>query len=139
MGGERREIMIVYHGTGDYSLEPLVKEGPRLTPRPYLGGKKAFSTTTEFEIAALFALRRSPPSVLTGDERGMGVVLEYEIPPTARKGKDWRPAVCRGVLQDEKEIAILKAAVLDLVAVWTLEDGEWVRHPAVEPLKVYVP
>lgn len=130
--------MIVYHGTGDYSLESLVREGPKLYPRPYLGGKKAFSTTTDFEIAALFALRRSPPSILKGDERGAGVVIEYEI-QEARKGKGWRPVVCPGVLQDEKEIAILKADELDIVAVWYLEGGEWVRRLAVEPLKIYVP
>jgi hypothetical protein len=129
--------MIVYHGTGDYSLESLVREGPKLYPRQYLDGKKAFSTTTDFKIATLFALRRSPPEALR-DERRCGVVLEYEI-REARKGKGWRPVVCPGVLQDEQEIAILKTDVLDLMAVWYLESGEWVRRPACEPLKVYVP
>jgi hypothetical protein len=130
--------MIVYHGTGDYSLESLVREGPKLYPRPYLGGKKAFSTTTDFEIATLFALRRSPPAILKGDERGAGVVIEYEIEEGC-KGRGWRPAICPGVLQDEKEIAILKTAALDLLAVWYLKVGEWVRRPACEPLKIYVP
>jgi hypothetical protein len=129
--------MIVYHGTGDYSLESLVREGPKLYPRAYLGWKKAFSTTTDFKIATLFSLRRSPPEALR-DERRCGVVLEYEI-KEAQRGKGWRPAVCPGVLQDEKEIAILKVAALDLLAVWYLEGGEWVRRLAGEPLRVYVP
>lgn len=123
--------MIVYHGTGRCSLESLLSDGPKLWPRQYLGGRRAFSTTTDFKIASLFALRRSPPSVLRGDESAMGVVLEYEVALTSRKGKDWIPAVCSGVLQDEKEIAILNPKVLEVIAIWQVEQDEWVRSGQV--------
>jgi len=123
--------MIVYHGTACWSLEGLLSSLPRVYPQSHLNWKHAFCTTTDFKIAALFALRRSPPSVLKGDESELGVVVEYEVAPTSRKGKDWSPAVCRGVLQDEKEIAIFKPKILEILAVWKCENGEWVRKERV--------
>jgi hypothetical protein len=128
--------MIVYHGTGDYSLVPIIRNGPELRPRDYLKGRRAFSTTTDFEIASLFALRRSPPGVLT-DERLAGVVIEYEVAWIASRGKDWQPAVCPGVLQDEKEIAIFNPKMLQFLAVWYLEKGEWVRRDAGQRLRIF--
>lgn len=119
--------MIVYHGTGLYNLDGLKGSKPRCEPRQYLKGRRAFATTTDFNIAALFALRRSPPAALR-DEREMGVVLEYEIATNSRQGRDWTPAKCSGVLQDEQEIAVLNPAVLELVAVWRQEGGSWMRH-----------
>lgn len=120
--------MIVYHGTGSYNLDSLLSSKPRTSPRAYLDYRKAFSTTTDFEIAALFALRRSPPSILRGDESQAGVVLEYEFLEILGKGKKWTPAECHGVLQDEKEIAILKPEILEIRAVWKLNGGEWKRE-----------
>jgi hypothetical protein len=129
--------MILYHGTGDYSLQSLLRLGPRLSSRHYLRGRKAFSSTTDFSIAALFAIRHSTLEGLrTG--RGIGVVVEYELHWNAR-GADWTYAKDSGILQDEKEVAIFNPKVLDFLAVWYLEDSEWVRHHAGEPLKVYVP
>lgn len=119
--------MIVYHGTARYSLESLLASRPKVYPRAHLNGKRAFCTTTDFEIAALFALRRSPPSILTGDESEAGVVLEYEFLEILGKGRKWVPTVCHGVLQDEKEIAILKPEILEIRAVWWMEKGQWVR------------
>lgn len=130
--------MNVYHGTGSYNLERLASTRPECTPRHYLGGRRAFSTTTDFEIAKLFALRRSSPGILRGDESACGVVIEYRLAKDARKGKDWMPARCPGVLQDEEEIAILNPEVLKFVAVWSLEDGIWVRNKAESRLKTEV-
>lgn len=121
--------MIVFHGTGRYNLESFLEASPKTYSRDYLRGREAFSTSRDFEVAALFALRRSPPSVLRGDEREMGIVLEYELDGSSREGKDWVPAVCPGVLQDEQEIAVLNPKVLKLLAVWYLEQGEWARRP----------
>lgn len=123
--------MIVYHGTGRYNLESLLSSRPRVSPQMHLAGRKAFSTTTDFEIAALFALRRSPPSVLSGDDREMGVVIEYEFSSLLGKGRKWVPAVCHGVLQDEKEIAIFKPEILEFRAVWFSEKDEWIRREGV--------
>lgn len=123
--------MIVYHGTGRYNLESLLSSGPRVAPRFYLDGRKAFSTTTSFKIAALFALRRSPPSVLTGDDREMGVVLEYEFCSLLGKDRKWASAQDRGVLQDEKEIAIFRPEILEFRAVWFSENGEWTRRKGI--------
>jgi hypothetical protein len=120
--------MIVYHGTGCDRLPSLLGSGPQIIARPYLNGRRAFSTTEDFEIAALFALRKSPPSILSGDEREAGVVLEYRISETAKRGRDWTPAKESGVLQDEREIAVFKISILELQAVHRLENSVWVRQ-----------
>ena len=116
--------MIVYHGTACWNLEGLLSSLPRVSPQSHLHGKRAFCATTDFKIAALFALRRSPPSILRGDESEMGVVIEYEFLSILGKGRKWMPAVCRGVLQDEKEIAIFSPKILEIRAVWKSENGK---------------
>lgn len=120
--------MIVYHGTGRYNLESLLSSKPHVAPRMYLKGRRAFSATTDFKIAALFALRKSPPSVLSGDDSEMGVVLEYEFCSLLGKGRKWTPAVESGILQDENEIAIFKPEILEFKAVWFSEKDEWIRR-----------
>ena len=120
--------MIVYHGTARWNLEGLLSSLPRTYPQNHLNGKRAFCTTTDFEIAALFALRKSPPSILRGDESEMGIVIEYEFSSLLGKGRKWAPAVCHGVLQDEKEIAIFKPEILELRATWHIDGGEWDRR-----------
>jgi hypothetical protein len=119
--------MIVYHGTGLCHLDGLLSSAPQKSPRPYLKWRRAFSTTTDFEIAALFALRRSPPAALH-DEKEFGVVLEYEIAWVSHKGKDWVRAKDPGVLQDEQEIAVFKISILELQAVHRLENSVWARQ-----------
>lgn len=118
--------MIVYHGTGADRLPGLLSSRPIRSPRIYLNGRRAFSTTTDVEIARLFALRRSPPSILHGNESEAGVVLEYEL--TGRAGRDWCRARESGVLQDEAEVAVLRDGVLRLRAIWRLHGGRWVRR-----------
>lgn len=117
--------MIVYHGTSPYAVQALLSSAPECAPRMYLNGKRAFSTTTNFEIAALFALRRSPPAALH-DERELGGILEYEF--VGIEGRDWVRAKDPGVLQDEAEIAILRSNVLRLLAVYRMENDIWVRR-----------
>lgn len=124
--------VIVYHGTGKYNLEKLVADGPRLSPQAHLQYREAFSTTTAFKIASLFAIRRSPPAALT-DEREVGVVMEYEI--TAKEGRGWKHAKCSGVLQDEKEIAVFNPGILEIRAVWRVQDGEWTRERIAQKAK----
>ncbi len=119
--------MIVYHGTGRDRLKGILRDGPRVQPRQYLRGRKAFSTTTDIEIAELFAIRRSPPSILQGDESAVGVVIEYELALVSREGRDWKRAKCWGVLQDEQEVAVMKPKFLEALAVWFLRNDRWVR------------
>ena len=119
--------MIVYHGTGRDRLEGILRDGPRTQSRQYLRERKAFSTTTDIEIAKLFALRRSPPSILQGDESNAGVVIEYELALVSREGCDWTRATCPGVLQDEQEVAVMKPKFLEALAVWFLRNDRWVR------------
>lgn len=121
--------MIVYHGTGVCHLDGLLTSAPRRTPRSYLKSRQAFSTTTDFKIAALFAFRRSPISALH-DEKDYGVVLEYEI--SSPEGKDWVRAKESGVLQDEQEIAVFRVSALKLKAVHCMENSDWVRRNVSE-------
>jgi len=118
--------MIVYHGTSPYALQALLTSVPKRAPRAYLRGccRLAFSTTTDFEIAALFALRKSPQAALH-DERELGGILEYEV--VGIEGRDWVHAKDRGVLQDECEIAILSPSVLKLLAIHRMQNDLWVR------------
>lgn len=119
--------MRVYHGAANYSLPALQACDLELRPRQYLGGRRAFCTTTDFDIAVLFALRRSPPSLLRGDESEAGVVVAYTISVGAIEGKDWVHAVCGGVLQDEKEIAILNPKVLRFLSTFRLNRSNWIQ------------
>ncbi len=119
--------MIVYHGTGRDRLEGILRDGPRVQARQYLRGRKAFSTTTDIEIAELFAIRRSPPSILQGDESNVGVVIEYELALVSQEGRDWKRTKCPGVLQDEQEVAVMKPKFLEALAVWFLRNDRWVR------------
>ena len=122
MEADKVGIMTIYHGTGSDRIAPILKQGPRMTPRAYLHGRAAFSTTTDFAIAKLFAIRRSPSSILHGDESKAGVVLEYRL---NKQNGGWMQAKCEGVLQDEKEIAILSQKAIRLVAIWRLKGGSW--------------
>lgn len=119
--------MIVYHGTGRCHLDGLLTSAPKKSPRPQLNWRRSFSTTKDFNIAALFAMRRSPPAALR-DERELGVILEYEIAWNSREGKDWIETQERGVLQDEQEIAVFKVSILELQAVYQMENSIWVRR-----------
>lgn len=105
--------MIVYHGTSCHAAESILETESRCP----------LSTSTDLEIGKLFALRRSPPSLLSGDETEAGRVIEFEV-----CGTDWEHFVAPGVLQDEKEIKVHKASSLRVVALWALKDGNYQRE-----------
>ena len=113
--------MKVYHGTGDYALNALLSGKPIKTRRGYVS-KPCFSTTLSFDIASLFATRKtSTADFLKGIISG--VVVEYELGGV--EGKDY----CRAndpCLQDEKEIAVFSVTYLQPLAVWRRSiQGEW--------------
>ena len=115
--------MKVYHGTGDYALKGLLTGKPIRTPRNYVR-KPCFSTTLSFEIASLFAVRKSSPEDL---KRGTfsGVVVEYELGGT--EGQDWKHAK-DPCLQEEHEVAVFSVGCLIPLAVWRNIEGNWKRE-----------
>ena len=115
--------MIVFHGTGGYALESLLKGPPHKRARPYLR-KPSFSTTLAFRTAALFALRKSSAEDLrTG--RISGVVVEYRL--DGAEGKDFRRTRDPYCLQEEHEVAVFSVKLLVPLAVWRDFRGEWER------------
>lgn len=114
--------MIVFHGTGDYCLEGLLTSEPIRRKRVYVR-RACFCTTTDFQIAELFAIRRtSIEAFLAG--RISGVVLEYDLSGIA--GRDYDSARDVRALQEEKEVAVYNTKKLCVVAVWQY-DGDWRR------------
>lgn len=106
--------MIVFHGTSRYAGVKIIEKGPRFP----------LSTSTEFQIAQLFAMRRSPPEVLRGMYDAAGMVLEFDI----LSDSGWKPHREPGTLQDEHEIIIGKRCDVKLLAVWKLNtEGEFAR------------
>ena len=121
--------MLVFHGTGGYALSGFVAEGPRKQRRNYLR-KTAFSTTTVFDVAALFAFRKTPSDdFLQGIESG--IVLEYEL--RGVDGRDFESVRDPHCLQEEHEIAVYNVRKLTLLAVWRRNNGEWERTSGHQP------
>ena len=115
--------MKVWHGTGDYALKGLLTGKPIRTPRNYVR-KPCFSTTLSFDIAALFATRKTlGTDFIQG--RITGVVVEYELGGT--EGKDWKYAK-DPCLQNEKEVAVFSVGCLIPLAVWHNIKGDWERE-----------
>jgi hypothetical protein len=115
--------MIVYHGTGSYSLDGIMTSGLDLHHRNYVK-RKCACTTTDIAIAQLFATRKtSGDDFLAG--RITGVVLEFNLRGSERidfeHAKD-----C--ALQDEREIVIYTPSSLILVAVHQYDNGIWRRN-----------
>jgi hypothetical protein len=118
--------MTLFHGTGSYALAGFLKELPQMWPRAYVRGRKAFSTTTDFGVASMFAIRRS--SIEEMRSNTAGVVLEFELAQSAVRRRDFIETVDVKSMQDEKEIAIFNVRKLRLFAVWEMVDGKWNRR-----------
>ena len=112
--------MKVWHGTGGYALNGLLAEKPIKKHRNYVS-KPCFSTTLSFDIATLFAVRKT-----TIDEfkNGIisGVVIEYEL--GGSEDKDFK-RVTDSCLQDEQEVAVFSVNRLVPIAVWRNLGGQW--------------
>lgn len=123
--------MIVYHGTSNHGGDRLQVSEPEVRPRGYCDGLKAFCCTESFDAASLFAMRRSPPSIMRGDYSQAGVVMEYVLCPD-NNGQTYFRARDRCILQDEQEILIPDPSKLVLQAVHKLDPaGEWKRFEIV--------
>ena len=115
--------MIVYHGTGDYNLEGLLTTLPMRRTRSYVR-RKCFCTTTNFNIATLFAIRQTTFEALRSGLVS-GIVLEYDLGGVA--DKDYAQARDPSALQIEREIAVFNVSRLQLRAVWRMRD-KWRRE-----------
>ncbi len=114
----------VFHGTGWYAESNIRLVGPEMKHRSYHQKRKSFSTSTDFAVAELFAIRRTSQNAYL--QGGIdGVVLEFSLSGTV--GKDFDPVRDPSCTQDEKEIAVYNRKRLRLVAVWRY-DGDWKRE-----------
>lgn len=114
--------MIVYHGTGDYSVESILNKGLHRKSYPHVS-RLCACTSSDFRAAALFAMRKtSTDAFLAG--KVTGVVVEFELSGTTR---DFRP-VNNNSLQEEHEIAVFNVKCLKPIAIWR-HDGDWKRQP----------
>jgi len=120
--------MKVYHGTGDYALNPsigrldgLLKGKPIRNPKHYLS-KPHFSTTSSFNVACLFAVRKSSPDDFFKGKM-TGVVIEYEL--AGIEGKDFKKTRDPCCIQEEHEVAVFEVNYLKPLAVWRNIQGEW--------------
>ena len=117
--------MIVFHGTMDCCVSSILKEGPHLHTRLYLHSiRKAFSTTLDFSVAALFAMRNTQADLAI---KGIitGQVIEFQL--IGKKNKDYIRIQNPRCIQNEKEIAVFQTAKLKPVAIWSWIDHQWVR------------
>jgi hypothetical protein len=120
--------MIVYHGTGDYALDPIRQKGLVCRRRRYTQ-RPAACTTTSLHIAKMFAIRKTSCQDYH-EGRITGVVMEFEL--SGSEGRDYAPAVDPTCMHDEKEIAVFNVSRLRLVAVWRCNQSEWHREAVGE-------
>ena len=116
--------MKVWHGTGNYALNGLLTGKPIKKTRTYVS-KPCFSTTLSFNIASLFASRKS---TIAKFQNGIvsGVVVEYEL--NGVEGKDFKKAIDLHCLQDEQEVAVFFVNRLIPLAIWRNLNGKWNRY-----------
>lgn len=117
--------MIVYHGTANWSIKGILKTGPHTRPRVYVhSNRPSFCTTTDFQIAALFAFRK-----ISTEDYAKGLfpsgVMEFEL--SGEEGLDYEKAVDGRCIQDEKEIVVYNVKRLKLKAIWRNHNGQWER------------
>lgn len=110
--------MKVYHGTAAYNLESF-QQGVELSPRHH--GRDAFCVSDNFQVAALFALRKTPAIDLSKT----GIVIEFNAHLLAGA---WDRYKSHGVLQEEHEIRIYDESQLEFVAYHRYNSGAWDRH-----------
>lgn len=105
--------MIVFHGTSCHASTIILTTEPRCP----------LSTSLDFAIGRLFALRRSPPAIMHGDFSEAGRIIEFRI-----IGPGWKHHKAPNVLQDEQEIRIQRASSIRAIAEWVIQNGDYVRN-----------
>lgn len=117
--------MIVFHGTAGINLASIKAEGLRARLHDHVQ-KKCACTSTDFEVAAVFAVRRTSSEDWLKTRSITGIVLEFEL--TGTDGTDYMSVRDSHSMQDESEIAIFRPKRLRLLAHWVYT-ATWVRHP----------
>ena len=115
--------MTVYHGTGACSVQAILDGKAFLSPRHYLR-RRSFSTTTSFDVASIFAVRKTPAVDFRRGEI-TGAVIEFEL--SGAEGKDFAPARDPSCMQEEQEIAVFNIKALKPVATYRHVRGRWTR------------
>jgi hypothetical protein len=113
----------VFHGTGYYALDAIIRQGLKTAKHGHVA-KACACTSLDFDIAQLFAVRRTPSDDFIAGKIS-GVVLEFEV--NGLLDRDYSPVRDSHSLQEEQEIAIFSPKCLRLVAVWR-HDLKWARH-----------
>lgn len=114
----------VFHGTGHYALDGIIHQGLKKSKQAHVD-KACACTSLEFNVAQLFAVRKTPSDDFIAGKIS-GVVLEVEV--DGQLGIDYMPVRDSRSIQEEHEIAIFSPKRLKLIAVWR-HDQQWVRHP----------
>ena len=116
--------MLLYHGTARYNLAGFLQSIARTRRRVYVKDRRpSFATTRSFEIASLFAIRRTP--IIDFPDR-VGVVLEFDG-ENLEVGDYEEVRDYRATLQDEHEVVVFNPQMLKLVAIWEYANGKWYR------------
>lgn len=76
--------------------------------------------STSLEEAGFFALRKTPAS----DINRTGIVIEFDADLAK---DDYREIESRGLLRDEREIAVLNTKRLQPIAIWRFGPHGWQR------------
>jgi len=118
--------MTVFHGTGFYALEGIKNNGLELRNRHYVK-RKCACTTTDLQVAQLFAVRRSTTDEFLNGKIS-GIVLEFELEGVL--GRHYEPAKDYHTGKEEHEIAVYDPKFLRLTAIhrW---DQDWIRKEVV--------
>lgn len=120
--------MRVFHGTANYNLEAFLQTFPIKKHRAYLPRqRKAFSASLDFEIAVLFALRRTPAVSNWTSPANIGIVLEFGL-WAASEGKDYVCVQDPRAIQNEQEVSVFSVEKLKLLAVWRMQGNAWCRE-----------
>lgn len=106
--------MNVFHGTGHYALDSIMREGLIKRRHSHIS-KPCACTSLDFRVAQLFAVRKTPSEDFMAGKI-TGIVLEFEV--NGRLGKDYQPVRDLRSLQEEQEIAVFSPRCLRLLAVW---------------------
>jgi len=117
--------MRLFHGTATYNRTPIIQQGLRRYPHH---GKIVACCSVSLEEAGFFALRKTPISDLSQT----GIVIEFE--GNLVQG-EFIEIDSRGLLRNEREIAVLNTEKLQPVAVWKWRRNGWQQEKLIKVKK----
>lgn len=109
--------MKLFHGTAQYNETKIMREGLRKTLHHNL---LCACCSSSLEEAGFFALRKTPVS----DISKTGIVIEFDAELAE---DDYHEIESRGLLRDEREIAVMNVKKLQPIAIWRFGPHGWQR------------